>query len=371
MLKRVMTLKDKELSIIKLIRENPYLSQQEMADRLQMSRPALANLISGLTRRGIIKGRAYVLSDGNEIICIGGANVDRKFHLGEDAKLGTSNPAYVNATVGGVARNVGENLGRLGATIRLLTVAGNDADWRLIQQQSSSFMDVTSVGFIPGEATGSYSAVLNPDGELVVAMANMSIYDSLTPSYLEPYDNLLVNAELIVIDLNCPVETVEYSRQRALLHGVGLVIVPVSSPKMTHMPENLDGVIWFICNQDEAEAYTGITIQTDEDWIKAVQTLLDSGAENVVVTAGGRGVMAGSSESTIQHYAAIHKVQIEDVTGAGDAFVSGVLYGYLEGMDMEESIRCGLVNASKTLESSFTVRPELTSTQIEIEMEEI
>ncbi len=371
MLKRMMTLKDKELSIVKLLRENPYLSQQEMADQLQMSRPALANLISGLTRRGVIKGRAYVLSDGNEIICIGGANVDRKFHLSKEVKLGTSNPAYVTATVGGVARNVGENLGRLGETIRLLTVAGNDTDWKLIQQHSTPFMDLTSVGFVPGEATGSYSAVLDPDGELVVAMANMSIYDSLTPSYLEPYDSLLVNAELIVIDLNCSEETVEYIRQRALLHGVGLVIVPVSSPKMTHMPKKLDGVVWFICNQDEAEAYTGIAIHTDEDWIQAVKVLLDLGAKNVAVTAGGRGVMAGSSESAIQHYAAIHKVQIEDVTGAGDAFVSGVLYGHLEGMDTEESIRCGLVNASKTLESSFTVRPELTSTQIEIEMEEV
>ncbi|MBE1554040.1 sugar/nucleoside kinase (ribokinase family) [Filibacter limicola] len=361
---------DKETAIVELIRENPYLSQQEMADQLNMSRPALANLISGLTKRGIITGRAYILSRDNEIVCIGGANVDRKFHLNEGAQLGTSNPATMTVSVGGVARNIGENLGRLGSTIRLLTVAGNDADWQLIQQQSAVHMDVTAVGLLPGESTGSYSAVLSPDGELVVAMANMEVYESLSIAYIEAHERLIANATLAVIDLNCPKETVEYVKERALFHGTGLVIVPVSSPKMVRMPDNLEGVTWFICNQDEAETYTGIAIQNDEDWQLAVQGLLDVGAQNVAVTAGARGVMAGNTEGDILRFPAIQRATVEDVTGAGDAFVSGVLYGHLEGMDTREAIQRGLVNASKTLGSSYTVRPELSKAQIEIEMEE-
>ena len=132
-LKRVMELNEKETAIVELLRKNPFLTQQEMADQLDMSRPALANLISGLMKRGIITGRAYVLSKENEVVCIGGANVDRKFHLKDAAQQGTSNPARMSVSVGGVARNVAENLGRLDYTVRLLTVAGNDADWRLIE----------------------------------------------------------------------------------------------------------------------------------------------------------------------------------------------------------------------------------------------
>ena len=71
---------DKEAAIVELFRKNPFLTQQEMADQLNMSRPALANFISGLMKRGIITGRAYILSEDNEVVCIGGANVDRKFH---------------------------------------------------------------------------------------------------------------------------------------------------------------------------------------------------------------------------------------------------------------------------------------------------
>lgn len=367
----VLGLNDKEAAIVKLLRDNPFLTQQEMADQLEMSRPALANLISGLIRRGIIAGRAYILAKENEIVCIGGANVDRKFHMKEDAQLGTSNPVAASVSVGGVARNIADNLGRLDYAVRLLTVAGNDSDWKLIEQESEAYMDVTSVGFLPGHSTGSYSAVLNPDGELVIALANMEVYDALSVEYIEGNDRMIANAAFVVMDLNCPKETVEYVKNRSRIHGTPLAIVPVSSPKMSHMPDNLEGVTWFICNRDEAETYTGHPIDNEEDWEKAVHRLFEAGAENVVVTAGSKGVMAGNRGGEVKRYLAIENVSVEDVTGAGDAFVSGVLHGHLEGMETAEAIRRGLVNAAKTLESSYTVRPELSKSQLELEMEEL
>ena len=93
-------------------------------------------------------------------------------------------------------------------------------------------MDVTSVGFLPGKSTGSYSAVLNPEGELVIALANMDVYDSLSVDYIEGNDRLIANASINVMDLNCPKETVEYVKNLASCMEHGLAIVPVSSPKM-------------------------------------------------------------------------------------------------------------------------------------------
>src|SRR5690606_24733751 len=118
----------KETEVLALIRKNPYLSQQEMAQILEMSRPSLANLISGLMRQGKIAGRAYVLPEEKTVVCIGGANVDRKFRMEKPAQMGTSNPASVTRSVGGVARNVAENLGRLGHRVKLMSIAGNDPE---------------------------------------------------------------------------------------------------------------------------------------------------------------------------------------------------------------------------------------------------
>ncbi|WP_252503496.1 carbohydrate kinase [Sporosarcina sp. Marseille-Q4943] len=362
---------EKERAVLDLIRANPYLSQQEMADTLQISRPSLANIISGLIRQGKITGRAYILPEEKEIICIGGANIDRKFHLNEQTQLGTSNPASMTVSVGGVARNIAENLGRLDHHVRLLTVAGNDSDWDVIARESSSHMDVSDVGQLIGKSTGSYSAVLDPEGELVIAMANMEIYDFLAPAYLEEKSRIISNAAMVIIDLNCPKESVDYIKNLAIQKGNPLVIIPVSSPKMNRMPSDLKGVTWFICNQDEAETYTGLSINTEADWKKAVHELLSFGAENVVVTAGSRGIMAAPAGGEAIHFPAVENVHVEDVTGAGDAFVSGLLHGHLIGEPFEENVRMGLLNAAKTLECSYTVRPDLTRHLLKKELEEL
>lgn len=366
-----MELNEKERAVLDLIRANPYLSQQEMADALRVSRPSLANIISGLIKQGKISGRAYILPEEKEIICIGGANIDRKFHLDKETQLGTSNPASMTVSVGGVARNIAENLGRLDHNVRLLTVAGNDSDWDVIVRESSSHMDVTDVGQLIGKSTGSYSAVLDQEGELVIALANMEIYDYLTPVYLEEKSRVISNAAMIIIDLNCPKQSVDYIKNLAYQKGNPLVIIPVSSPKMNRMPSDLKGVTWFICNRDEAEAYTGRSIANDGDWKKAVQELLAFGAENVVVTSGARGIMAASAGEEPIHFPAVEGVHVEDVTGAGDAFVAGLLHGHLIGETLNENVRMGLLNAAKTLESSFTVRPELTKDLLKKELEEI
>ena len=119
------------------------------------------------------------------------------------------------------------------------------------------------------------------------------------------------------------------------------------------------------------EFTTGVTIENDEDWKAAVSGLLDLGAEHAIVTRGKKGIMASDRTSQIvHHHPAIQGVMVEDVTGAGDAFVSGVLHAAVSGHPLNESISYGLVNAAKTLASDYTVRPELTATGLENELEE-
>lgn len=362
---------EKEQAIIDMIRQNPFLTQKEMAETLNISRPALANLISGLMKQGKIAGRAYVLHEEREIHCIGGANVDRKFHLQQNVQLGTSNPANAIESVGGVSRNIAENLGRLGHKVRLFTTAGKDADWHTIETASQSFMNLQSIEQLPNHTTGSYSAILDPSGELVLAIANMDVYEELTPAYLQTYEMLLSGSTLIVIDLNCPKETVQYIQRFAFDNQIPLAIVPVSSPKMNRMPDELHGVTWVLCNLDEAEMYLKKTIKTNEEYHEAVVELLAKGAKYAVITTGSNGVYFGSAEDGVRHMPAVKASSLEDVTGAGDAFVGATLHSWLEGLSLPQSIQAGLMNASKTLASPYTVRTELSATRLIQEMEEL
>lgn len=346
---------EKETLVLQMIRENPYMSQQEMAERLQLSRPTLANMISSLIKKGAIIGRAYVLPEERAVVAIGGANVDRKFHITNKVQLGTSNPVVASESVGGVARNIAENLGRLGNKVKLLTTVGQDADAQLIEQTSRPYIGMDVVEKLEGEQTGSYSAVLDAEGDLVIALANMAIYDALTPALVEKHMATLINAVALVIDLNCPKETVEYVQHIAIERNIPFIIVPVSSPKMNRMPDDLTGVSYFICNRDEAETYLHMTLTDETSYEQAVQQLLAKGAAHVVLTLGSEGVVVGDDKGLRQYVA--HKISdVKDVTGAGDAFVSACLHGVLQEDELDEAIQFALYHAAKTLQAETTVR---------------
>ncbi|MGG3467540.1 PfkB family carbohydrate kinase [Neobacillus pocheonensis] len=362
---------DKEQTILDLIRKNPYVSQQELAEVLGLSRPSIANIISGLIRKGNILGRAYILNESQHVICIGGANIDRKFHVIEKAQLATSNPIYATHNAGGVARNIAENLGRLGLEVSLISTSGTDKDWSIIEEASALYMNLETVTQFPEKSTGSYTAVLDTTGELIIALADMEVYEAITPDLLLKHDVLLSRAKCIIVDLNCPKETVQFLCHFAKSHDLPIVLIPVSSPKMNRLPDDLDGVTWLITNRDESEAYFKTEIKNEEDWKNALEKWLSLGISNVVITNGKEGSMIGNKTDGIFHVPSIVTNEIVDVTGAGDAFSSAVIYSWLEGNSLMDIAKSGSMNASKTLQSPYTVRQDLSAENLQKDMEEL
>lgn len=361
---------EKEQLILDLIRKNPYVSQQELAEILGLSRPTIANMISGLMKKGNILGRAYILNEAQQVICIGGANIDRKFHIKDKVQLGTSNPIYVTQNAGGVARNIAENLGRLGLKVSLISASGADKDWSIIEDTSGLYMNLETVIQFPEKSTGSYTAVLDSEGDLVIALADMDIYDAITPDLLLKHEGLLSRAKCMMVDLNCPKETVQFLCHFAKNHDIPIAIIPVSSPKMSRLPDDLNGVTWLITNRDESETYFHTEIRNDDDWKNAVEKWLSNGVANVIITNGKKGSMIGNKEEGIFHIPSVETKEILDVTGAGDAFSSAVIYSWLEGKPLIEIARAGNINASKTLQSPYTVRQDLSAEQLLKDVEE-
>lgn len=362
---------EKEQLILDLIRKNPYVSQQELAEILGLSRPSVANMISGLTKKGKILGRAYILSESQHVICIGGANIDRKFHVKEKAQLGTSNPIYATHNAGGVARNIAENLGRLGMDVDLISTSGDDNDWSFIEEASSLYMNLETVTQFPEKSTGSYTAVLDSNGELIIALANMEVYEAITPELLLKHDVSLSQAKCIVADLNCPKETIRFLCHFAKSHDIPIVLIPVSSPKMNRLPEDLEGVSWLITNRDESETYFHTEIKNEVDWRLALENWLSLGISNVIITNGKKGSMIGNKDEGIFHVPSIELEEIIDVTGAGDAFSSAVIYTWLEGKSLPEIAKAGNMNAAKTLQTPYTVRQDLSAEKLLKDMEEL
>ncbi|MHA7136433.1 carbohydrate kinase [Rossellomorea arthrocnemi] len=357
---------EKEKLLLTYIEENPFMTQQELSERSGLSRSAVAGYISNLVKQGKIMGRAYVLPKKNGITCIGGANIDRKLQLDGRLIPETSNPAKTEQSSGGVARNIAENLGRLGKQANLITVVGEDTEGSFLLSHTKSFADVSASQRLLNESTGAYSAILDEKGEMLFALADMNIYESVDIGFVDKRWGLISSSEMVLLDTNFPEDVLKYIIRRCQTEGVPLTIIPVSEPKVLKLPTSLEGVSWFICNKGEAETYLGMTIETEGDYFKAAKAITQRGAERVVITRGDQGLIY---YTTYKEARAVlpPKVEVADVTGAGDALVAGILFGYLKGSDTDGACRIGVICSSITLQSKFTVAPTLNKTKLQQE----
>ena len=356
-----MTELSKKDQLYELIRANPFISQQDLASVLGLSRSAVAGYIAGLIRDRRLLGRAYVLPDNRPIVCLGAANLDRKLRSIATLKMGTSNPARQDESFGGVARNIAENLARLSAPVALITAIGDDSSGKaLLAHAEAAGIDTRATLHLTGVCSGTYTAVLDDHGEMLLALADMALYDALTPAFLDTRQPQRAGGALIVADLNLPRETLRALLDDAARGAVPLVLVAVSQPKMAHLPDDLRGLRLLILNQGELETRIGAPLKTDADFLAACRAIQAQGAQDVIVTRGATGVVYTTTSGIAQLDA--QPAQIVDVTGAGDAFAAAVCWSLFQGSDdMTLACRRGLQLSAMTLACEETVCPYLTA----------
>ena len=355
-----MTELSKKDQLFELIRSNPFISQQDIALQLGLSRSAVAGHIAGLIRDRRLLGRAYILADQRAITCIGAANLDRKLRSIGAVQMGTSNPARQHESFGGVARNIAENLARLGAPAGLITAVGDDASGAaLLAQADAVGIDTRGSLRLPGASSGTYTAVLDQHGDMLLALADMALYDQLTPDALARTQPQRANAALTVADLNLPLTALEALLDDAVRSNVPLVVVAVSQPKMDRLPADLTGLRLLILNEGELETRVGHAVGTDAALAQACASVQAQGAKDIIVTRGARGV-SHTTAGGIAHLDAL-AANVVDVTGAGDAFAAAVCWTLYQGSDnLDLACRRGLALSAMTVACAQTVCPSLS-----------
>lgn len=289
------------------------------------------------------------------IICIGGATVDRKYRTDGPIQPRTSNPATSERSFGGVARNVAENIARLGAKSSLVSVLGQDVNGHAIRAGLLDLgIDVQHVAVSSDHATAEYVAVLEPNGDLALGLADMAIFDALTPSLLRRVWPE-VSASWIFADCNLPAPTLHDLIHLARQHSPMLALDAVSTLKVMRLPCELDGVGLLFLNLDEAQA---LLDQPSLPPHEITAALLKRGAARVVLTLGEGGLIA-ADRSGLTRVAAI-PIQVINATGAGDALIGGALVALLKGHSLAEAVQMGTVAAALTLECPDSVRPDLS-----------
>ncbi|MFS3129395.1 PfkB family carbohydrate kinase [Nocardioides sp. Bht2] len=358
-----MNLTERESEIVALLRRDSLLDSTAIATALGTTRAAVNVHLSNLGKKGVILGRGYVLGDGPSVVVIGGANMDIKATSANAARPGTSNPGLTTFAAGGVGRNVAENLARLGTRTSLVAVVGADAlGDQVLAATSDAGVRVEHVRR-SAHGTGTYTAVLDADGELVIAVADMRATAELTPAAIDEARDLIATASLVVLDGNLAAATLGYALDLAAASDVPVILEPVSVPKAEPLRALLDPerpIHVITPNRDELGALVGRTISADTEIADAVRELQASGVTHVWVRLGEHGSLWCGPDGETVALPAVAPSAVVDVTGAGDAMLAAFCHATLAGEAAHRAAEFAHAAAALTIASPHTVRPDLT-----------
>jgi len=294
------------------------------------------------------------------ILVIGASSLDVKGRTLQPLDVGTSNQGLIRSSMGGVARNIAENLARLGLPTILLSAVGADGTGRrLLSHAADSGIDTCQVLVDPECGTGSYLAILDHQGGMYVSIDDMAILNRITPRYVNDRRRLFRDARMVVIDANLPPETLKTVFRLARRYRLAVCADPTSRNLASRLRPYLDQLQMVTPNTAEAEALLGRgPIDGRNEAIAAAKQLVARGVEIAVITLAEMGVCYATSHES-GHVPALD-IDIVDLTGAGDALSAAVIFGLLEEIPVGEAIRLGVSAAALTLQSRETVCPDLS-----------
>lgn len=294
----------------------------------------------------------------SRFLVIGGAHLDRRGQVKGALHLHASNPGHWEETAGGGAFNAARNLARLGHAVRLVAPRGGDpAGETVARAAADAGVEDTPITFLD-RATPTYSAILDSQGDLVVALADMALYDAFSPRQCDrrPLRDAIAEADAVLVDANIPEATINRLARRCGEAGRPLSAIAISPAKIVRLKPVLSALSCLFMNRREAEALVGPLAedgQTQAEQLRAV------GIARAIVTAGSGPALAFDQQQTFL-LSTIEGCTIVDVTGAGDALAAATLGALQAGLPFMEACHYGVAAASLAVESAEPAPPGLT-----------
>ncbi len=293
------------------------------------------------------------------VLVVGAAGIDSKGKALAPFTLGSSIPGMIRVSVGGVARNVAENLARLGIEAVLLSAIGPGGSGKRIRANAAEAGINTDYVIVSADYhTSAYIALLDERGSLVMSVDDMEILTLLTPQVINRRRGLIKNAAMVVFDANLPEATIDSLVKVANRYGVRLCADPTSNILTSRLKPHLPNLFMIVPNVFEAEILSGKSIKHENEAITVARALVNAGVKVVIITLAEAGVVYASARAS-GHIPAI-ATEIFDPSGAGDALTAAVVFGLLNNIPLDESVRLGASAAALTLACSDTVRTDLS-----------
>jgi len=270
------------------------------------------------------------------IAVVGSANIDLTTFTNQFPKPGeTIFGQKFDLGFGGKGANQAVAARLSGAEVFMVARVGSDLFGpATIENFRKQGIDPTHVKQVEGLSSGVAPIFVEPNGQnriLVVKGAN----DALQPADVDAAAEMLKSADCIVLQFEIPLQTVYYTIQFARAHGIRCILNPApAQPVDLSALKDLD---YFVPNESEAEAITGLPVKNVEDAKQCAEQLVASGIRRVIITLGANGSLLASRDGSV--HVPPFPVHSVDSTGAGDAFIGSFAVFLAEGVPEKEAVR--------------------------------
>ena len=209
---------------------------------------------------------------------------------------------------------------------------------------------------VTGATSSSYLSIHGPDGEMQLALNDMALLESLNAAQLSQRDGVMSRSTALIIDANLSINALEYLFH---VHGDSTILVdPVSSVKASKLVPFLNKIHTLKPNKLEAELLSGKTIEKDSDLPLVAETLHNKGIRQLLISLGSEG--AYSSADGKGRFIPASAVQVNNVTGAGDALMAGLAHGQLKHWHWDQTVDFALGAARLALTAENTINSTIS-----------
>lgn len=273
-----------------------------------------------------------------------------------------SNPGKVKMSYGGVCRNIAENMARVGINTKFISILGDDERGRGLQEHAKKMnFDMEDSLIIKDASTPTYIAVLDEHGEMVSAVVDISIANLFTEEFVDSKSELIKNAEYVILDADNP-QITEYIVKN-FSEYTNIILDPVSAARAVKVKHLLPHVHTIKPNRYEAEVLCGFELCNEEAVREAGHYFKGLGVEKVFISLDSEGIYYydGVNEGIIK----AREAKVVNVTGAGDAFVAGLGYGYMHSKSTKDIVKFANTMSLLTIAHEETIDPTICELSVQ------
>jgi ribokinase len=270
-----------------------------------------------------------------KIVVVGSSNTDMILKLNRIPRPGETilGGEFVTAA-GGKGANQAVAAARAGGSVTFVARVGQDM---FGEQAVAGFIEHgINVEHVQYDAAPSGVALifLDDDGENSIGVAS-GANGNLSPADVRKAETAFSTADVVVMQLETPLDTVQAAADVAVANGSIVILNP--APAQPLPDKLLEKISILTPNETETELLTGITVTDDASCNQAADILLGKGIETVIITLGARGAFVASPE--LRQFVPGFKVEPIDSTAAGDTFNGALAVALADGVTLAEAVR--------------------------------